>query len=76
MVCKALRPARTAIWVVPGERCRAEDAGLGIYVADLPTQSLPPGTDVRFSLHWTEGGRWEGTDYTVAIRAPADVNKV
>ena len=43
------------------------DTGLGIYVADLPTQSLDAGHTVVFTFYWPQAERWEGTDFEVTI---------
>jgi glucoamylase len=45
----------------------ARDVGVGIYVADLPTQGLRKGEQVKFTFHWLDANRWEGTDFVVAI---------
>jgi glucoamylase len=43
------------------------DTGLGVHVADLPTERLPVGTRVRFTFHWRDSARWEGRDFSVEI---------
>ncbi len=43
------------------------DTGLGVYVADLPTSSMPDGSQIIFTIYWPEQDRWEGTNYTVTI---------
>jgi glucoamylase len=43
------------------------DTGLGIYVLDLPTASLPVGGQVVFTFYWPAENRWEGKDYTVTV---------
>jgi hypothetical protein len=45
------------------------DAGLGVFLAELPTAALPPGTRLRFTFFWREAQRWEGTDFAVTVRA-------
>ena len=35
--------------------------------ADLPTQSLPEGTQIKFTFYWPEAGHWEGKDFMVRI---------
>ncbi|HZU45127.1 MAG TPA: glucan 1,4-alpha-glucosidase [Terriglobales bacterium] len=45
--------------------CRS--TGIGIFVADLPTQTLPRGTVINFTFYWPEAGHWEGADYTVSV---------
>jgi glucoamylase len=44
------------------------DTGLGVYVADLPTDELPAGGQVRFTFFWLESQNWENTDFAVTIR--------
>jgi glucoamylase len=41
--------------------------GLGVHVADLATEALAPGSEVRFTFYWPEAGRWEGADFSVKI---------
>jgi glucoamylase len=43
------------------------DTGLGIYILDLPTASMPSGGQVAFTFYWPLENRWEGTDYTVTV---------
>ena len=43
------------------------DTGLGVHLADLPTQELRAGTEVRFTFHWQKSARWEGRDFAVSI---------
>jgi glucoamylase len=38
---------------------------LGTFICDLPTQTLPAGRVIRFTVHWTD--KWEGTDFAVRI---------
>jgi glucoamylase len=45
------------------------DTGLGTHVLDLPTASLPAGSQATFTFYWKSTQRWEGTDYTVAVEA-------
>ena len=45
----------------------ARDTGLGIYTLDLPTASLPVGTQAVFTFFWPQENRWEGADYTVTV---------
>jgi glucoamylase len=46
---------------------KTHDAGLGIHMADLPTQSVPEGTQVKFTFYWPDAGHWEGKDFMVRI---------
>ena len=43
------------------------DTGLGLHILDLPTASLPPGSQVVFTFYWKQESRWEGKDYTVTV---------
>jgi glucoamylase len=43
------------------------DTKLGVYVGDLPTGSLASGTTISFTFYWSEGERWEGTDFSVSV---------
>ena len=52
---------------------RTRDTGLGVHIADLPTEGLAPGRMVLFTLLWIEANRWEGVDFSVEI--VQDVNK-
>ena len=43
------------------------DTGLGEYVVDLPTESLPEGARIDFTFYWPEVNRWEGQDFAVIV---------
>jgi glucoamylase len=45
------------------------DTGLGIYTLDLPTASLPAGSQADFTFRWEKDNRWEETSFTVTIQA-------
>jgi glucoamylase len=45
----------------------SRSTGIGIFVADLPTQALPRGTVINFTMYWPEAGHWEGANYTVSV---------
>ena len=47
----------------------ARESGWGCWFADLPTEQLPAGTKVVFTLRWEEN--WQGRDYLVEIAGPA-----
>jgi glucoamylase len=46
---------------------KTHDVGLGIHFADLPTNALSEGNQVKFTFHWTEADRWEGKDFIVYV---------
>ena len=58
-------------WSINGwktaQDAEARDTGLRTYILDLPTASLPAGSQVVFTFYWSAENRWEGTDYTVAV---------
>ncbi len=41
--------------------------GLGMHIADLPTERLVPGTKVDFTFYWQETEQWENRNFGVAI---------
>ena len=43
------------------------DTGVGLYVADLPAETLAAAEDIRFTFYWPGATRWEGRDFTVAV---------
>src|SRR5262245_4861318 len=43
------------------------DTGIGAYIVDLPTNSLPVGSRVVFTFYWTKVDKWEEKDYEVII---------
>ncbi|HEX9078587.1 MAG TPA: glycoside hydrolase family 15 protein, partial [Desulfuromonadaceae bacterium] len=50
------------------QEATARDTGLGLHVADLATSGLSAGALVVFTFYWQGDGRWEGVDYTLAVR--------
>ncbi len=45
----------------------SRDTGVGVHVVDLPTEKLPSGSRVAFTLYWREEQRWEGTNFEVCV---------
>jgi glucoamylase len=45
------------------------DTSLGVYVVDLPTATLMPGTHVTFTFYWPKANRWEGVDFDVLVES-------
>lgn len=44
------------------------DTGLGVHVADLPTQSLRAGDTLVMTFRWPEAdGHWEGNDFNTEV---------
>jgi len=58
-------------WSIDGwksaQDTNTRDTGLNTYVLDLPTASLPAGSQVVFTFYWPQENRWEGTDYGVVV---------
>jgi glucoamylase len=48
---------------------KTRDTGLGIHVADVPTERLAPASTVRFTLYWPRANRWEDEDFAVQVIA-------
>jgi glucoamylase len=65
-----LKPA-TVRWSLDGwqtsQDTETRETGLGTFILDLPTASLPVGSAVSFTFNWAEENRWEGVDYVVGI---------
>ena len=47
------------------------DTGLGIHVADLPTEAMPGGGRIVLTFYWKAEDRWEGTDFSVVVDGAA-----
>jgi glucoamylase len=47
----------------------AEDTKLGVWVADLDTRDLPPGSRVDFTFYWPGADHWEHEDFSVTVDA-------
>jgi glucoamylase len=45
----------------------ARDSAFGTHFADLDTANLAAGASVVFTIYWTTGSRWEGTNYSLAV---------
>jgi glucoamylase len=43
------------------------DTGLGVYVADLSTTQLSPGSSVDMTFYWPEVDCWEGLDFRIGV---------
>jgi len=43
------------------------DTGLGLQVADLPSQMLEDGEQIVFTFYWKDEQRWEGVNFRVAV---------
>jgi len=67
---KLLNPALVH-WSLDGwkssQDTNTRDTGLGLHILDLPTASLPPGSQVVFTFYWKQESRWEGRDYSVTV---------
>jgi glucoamylase len=58
-------------WSIDGwktsQDTNTRDTGLGIHTLDLPTASLPGGSEVVFTFYWPSEKRWEGTNFSVGV---------
>jgi glucoamylase len=67
---EVLAPARVH-WSADGWQTTQDadtyDTGLGVHVADLPTEQLQVGAQVIFTFYWPMADRWESVDYAVAV---------
>ncbi len=43
------------------------DSGLGLFITDLPTDSLTPGQQIEFTFYWSQSGNWENRNFSVEI---------
>jgi len=43
------------------------DTGLGVYLVDLALESMPVGTTLVFTFHWSASDTWEGADFSISI---------
>jgi glucoamylase len=48
---------------------KTRDTGLGVHLADLPTDDLPVGATVRLTFYWLLEDRWENTDFALRVVA-------
>jgi glucoamylase len=68
---ETLAPARVR-WGVNGWQdvsdTETRETGLGVYVADLPTEKFPAGTVVDFTFYWPQVGQWENADFQVRLQ--------
>jgi glucoamylase len=43
------------------------NSGIGLFVTDLPTRSVPTQSQIVFTFFWPAGDRWEGADFSLKI---------
>jgi glucoamylase len=43
------------------------DIGLGVYLADLPTEGLAKGARIDFTFYWPDAKQWEREDFAVTV---------
>jgi len=55
-------------WKTPQDT-NSRDVGLGVHVADLATQSLHVGQQIKFTFYWPVASHWERSDFVVRIGA-------
>jgi glucoamylase len=49
------------------DEVRSVDTGLGVHIADLPTQELDKDAIVTFTFYWPQEDKWEGVDFDVKV---------
>ncbi|MEP7216054.1 MAG: glucan 1,4-alpha-glucosidase [Anaerolineaceae bacterium] len=61
----------TVVWTFDNWTTQAStesrDTGLGVHVADLPTETLDMGRAVEFTFRWHETDTWEGMNFSVIV---------
>jgi glucoamylase len=45
------------------------DTGVGVWIADLPSNTMKPGTTIAFTFFWTEAQHWEDTNFAVLVES-------
>jgi glucoamylase len=45
----------------------SEESGWNLQHADLPSESLAVGSQIIFTFHWKNSGRWEGQNYQLVV---------
>ncbi len=50
-----------------------QDSTLGMWYAELPSESWRAGTRIDFTFHWPEAHRWEGMNFSVSVVLPDPV---
>ncbi len=69
LVC--LQDAGRIRWSLDGWRTLTEqpthDSGLGLHVAGLETEKLPPGARLELTFQRADGGEWAGRNYPVEV---------
>jgi glucoamylase len=46
---------------------KTHDVGLKIHIADLPTEALPEGKQIKFTFFWPDAAHWEGANFIVRV---------
>ena len=71
MLRGALRSAASVLWSdddwSASHETATADSGLGVHIAELPTQALPAGRRVVFTWREAGTGNWAGADYRVVV---------
>jgi glucoamylase len=43
------------------------DTGVGIFLVDLPAESVPAGSTIDFTFYWIGSEKWENNDFMVTV---------
>jgi len=46
---------------------RSVDTGLGVWVADIDTSTMPGRRQIDFTFYWPDVNHWEGDDFHVVM---------
>ncbi len=49
------------------QETHTRNTGLGLHIADLPTTEYEAGSEILFTFHWLDNGRWQNENFTVQV---------
>ncbi|WP_224959441.1 glucan 1,4-alpha-glucosidase [Geomonas subterranea] len=52
---------------------KTRDTGLSVHSADLATELLSAGKEIKFTIYWPDPGHYEGNDFVVSVDSPPQV---
>ena len=68
LTAKAMVRWTTDDWATQAD-LQTTEIGPGVHSVELPTATLVVGTMLRFTMHWSEGDRWQGENFSVDVVA-------
>jgi glucoamylase len=51
------------------QEIETHDVGIGIYIADLPTNALAKDAQIKFTFYWPKANHWQGEDFIIQVRS-------